>query len=214
MTALCLPGETWKPVPDFPGYEVSNHGRVRSYHRRSPGGHNTAWILSDRPQRIVRGCNMHGYRSLVLCSNGHRQRFLVHRLVLSAFVCPCPEGLETCHNDGDRSNNHLSNLRYDTPSSNVQDTFKHGTWRPGGTRLFTEEQIVQIRTERASGATFQALSERWGITRTPLFRICVGMNYKDCLGPISPREEHNRRRTCTAAKLVDEPEPYRTKETV
>lgn len=34
--------------------------------------------------------------------------------------------LEVCHNDGDSSNNHVSNLRWDTHSSNQWDQVAHG----------------------------------------------------------------------------------------
>lgn len=52
---------------------------------------------------------------------------LVHRLVLEAFVGPCPEGMEGCHGDGDPTNNSLGNLRWDTATSNQLDKVRHGT---------------------------------------------------------------------------------------
>lgn len=51
----------------------------------------------------------------------------IHRLVLAAFVGAPPEGLIGCHNDGNKLNNHVSNLRWDTYSSNMLDAVKHGT---------------------------------------------------------------------------------------
>ncbi|MGH8035083.1 MAG: HNH endonuclease signature motif containing protein, partial [Lysobacterales bacterium] len=51
----------------------------------------------------------------------------VHRLVLEAFVGPCPDGMVGCHNDGDTRNNRLSNRRWDTPGSNNRDKQVHGT---------------------------------------------------------------------------------------
>jgi len=35
--------------------------------------------------------------------------------------------MEGCHNNGDKDNNRLSNLRWDTPSSNSLDLVRHGT---------------------------------------------------------------------------------------
>ena len=51
----------------------------------------------------------------------------VHQLVLCAFVGPCPKGLEGCHNDGDPTNNCVSNLRWDSHIGNLADMDKHGT---------------------------------------------------------------------------------------
>lgn len=55
-----------------------------------------------------------------------RRDFKVHRLVMEAFVGPCPEGLEVLHWDDNPANNHLSNLRYGTRSENVKDRVRNG----------------------------------------------------------------------------------------
>lgn len=68
-------------------------------------------------------------------ANGHMQVSLsrphkvvyVHRLVLIAFVGPPPDGMEVCHNDGDPTNNVLSNLRWDTRTGNMRDAVDHRT---------------------------------------------------------------------------------------
>lgn len=50
----------------------------------------------------------------------------VHRLVLEAFVGPCPEGMEALHGNAIRNDNRLCNLRWDTKSENSQDRVRHG----------------------------------------------------------------------------------------
>jgi hypothetical protein len=106
--------EAWRDVPGYEGlYQVSDCGRVRSFHR---GG------------RVLRVCpNSTGRLGLVLCLNGSQRSFQVHRLVMAAFVGPCPDGMEVCHNDGNHLNNRLENLRYGTRSDNQYDRVKHGT---------------------------------------------------------------------------------------
>jgi hypothetical protein len=54
------------------------------------------------------------------------QRF-VHRLVLEAFVGPCPPGLECLHEGGNPGNNALGNLRWGTRKENHADSVRHGT---------------------------------------------------------------------------------------
>lgn len=53
-------------------------------------------------------------------------RARVHRLVLEAFVGPCPEGQQACHADDDKANNSLINLRWDSPSANAADMRRNG----------------------------------------------------------------------------------------
>lgn len=107
--AVPLEGERWLPVPGLDRYEVSDRGRVRG--RR---GH----LLRPSP-------NQSGHLRMSLYVGGGRRSFLVHQLVLTAFVGPCPPGLECCHGDGDPTNNRLGNLRWDTRPSNMADRRRH-----------------------------------------------------------------------------------------
>jgi hypothetical protein len=51
----------------------------------------------------------------------HGTRLLqVHRLVTAAFIGPCPADMEVNHIDGDKSNNHTSNLEFCTASENLK----------------------------------------------------------------------------------------------
>jgi hypothetical protein len=114
-----MTAETWKPIPGFPGYDVSDQGRVRSYRRVHGFGE---WIVANEPQRILRpGTDPNGYKFVQLM-NGDRRVIRVQALVMLAFVGPCPEGFEICHNDGTRANNSLANLRYDTHTANMRET--------------------------------------------------------------------------------------------
>jgi hypothetical protein len=46
---------------------------------------------------------------------------------MAAHVGPRPDGMQVCHNNGLRTDNRLSNLRYDTASGNMRDRILHGT---------------------------------------------------------------------------------------
>lgn len=110
----------WKDIPGYEGrYQVSDSGLVRSiiYPQTRILSATKGEGLTHRNGR---------YRSVHLRKDGSRQGWLVHRLVMLAFVGPCPEGMEVCHNDGNSHNNHLANLRYDTRSNNVLDNVRAG----------------------------------------------------------------------------------------
>lgn len=116
--------ETWKPIPGWEGaYEVSDQGRVRSLPRavrHYRGG------ASRRGGRILRPGVVRDYERVVLQRDGRTKNVAVHRLVLTAFIGPCPPGMEACHGDGNRRNNRLSNLRWDTKAANCRDRTTHG----------------------------------------------------------------------------------------
>jgi hypothetical protein len=149
--------EMWSPVVGFEKfYEVSNYGRVRTVPRTVRNKHGLIQI----PRRFIKlFLTEKGYREVFLYRGGGmklRKTRLVHRLVLEAFVGPKPEGTECCHGDGDRSNNFVGNLRWDTPKNNCADKKRHGTLaygaRAGNTKL-TAEDIPKIRAMK---------SEVWG----------------------------------------------------
>lgn len=114
--------EEWRWVVGLEGMlEVSDRGRIRSLPRRDAAGR-------PRSGKFLRGrTGSYGHRSVTFMV-GHRQiHIAVHRAVLEAFVGPCPPGMECCHNDGDPTNNHVSNLRWDTHAANMADRARHGT---------------------------------------------------------------------------------------
>lgn len=114
--------EEWRPVPDFPHYEISNTGRIVSHqiHRGKPGPRE----LSPSSQESRGGT----YRFVRLSDlHGRRAKRYVHRLVAAAFIGPGVPGLEVRHLDGNASNNVLANLAYGTHSENELDKVRHGT---------------------------------------------------------------------------------------
>lgn len=117
--------ETWIPVPSWEGlYEVSDQGEVRSLPRTAPGSFAGVRRLPGKVLRPVKDPSEHV--AVTLTEGDRRERHSVHRLVMRTFVGPCPEGMEVLHNNGDPTDNRLSNLRYGTRSDNLYDAVKHG----------------------------------------------------------------------------------------
>ena len=137
--------ERWKPVNGHEGiYEVSSHGRIRSLDRTVKYSNGQVHHLKGK---VLRTPIMQktGYPFVKLSNHGKNQVRTVHSLVAETFIGPRPEGTEVCHNDGDRTNSHLDNLRYGTRSENELDKLRHGTHKnaakthcPLGHELFAE----------------------------------------------------------------------------
>lgn len=116
---------TWRDVPGWEGfYEVSDQGVVRSLPRTVTS---RVGIPRTLKGRVMKQATTYGYQRVALTRDNQRIYLLVHRLVLSAFVGPCPDGMEACHEDSNRQNNTVTNLRWDTRSSNNRDRVRHGT---------------------------------------------------------------------------------------
>lgn len=119
-----MTAERWLPVAEFPGYEVSDHGRVRSIDRISV--HKNGRTFNLRGRVLKQGTlPPWGYKTVHMGGGSHTGRY-IHRLVLEAFVGPCPDGMEGCHKNCNTADNRLSNLRWDTKSGNAADTIRLG----------------------------------------------------------------------------------------
>jgi len=166
--------EAWKPVVGHETtHEVSSLGRVKTLPRVV-----TCRNGARKPVRESVGFGSRnkalGYMTFHL---GARNRY-VHQLVLEAFVGPRPSRHEACHCNGDRSDNRLENLRWDTPQANQMDRAKHGTSNSGercGTSKLTAEQARHIlrSTERTS-----VLAKMFGVAPQTISGVRCGHKWK------------------------------------
>lgn len=128
-----MENEIWKPltrivlkngtVCDFIGYDVSNYGRVRSYKKRYGRGHRE---LNNEPVIINGRPDARGYIQYALSDINKKERnFRAHTLVMQTFVGLPKEYEVVCHRDDIKTNNHISNLRYDTQLENIKDMYRN-----------------------------------------------------------------------------------------
>lgn len=120
--------ERWRNVTGYKGlYKVSDFGRVKSLERTIKCGSGTKII----PEQIKGGAKVargRGYPTVALYKDNKAEWRAVHRLVLEAFVGPCPPGMECRHfPDRDSNNVELTNLSWGTRSQNNLDKRVHQT---------------------------------------------------------------------------------------
>lgn len=111
--------EIWRDVAGFPGYEVSDHGRIRT-------------LRKGNPRLRIPEVDRDGYSRLSIRRDGRYVHVVLHRLVCEAFNGPAPSDHPMCcHDDNDKMNNRPGNLRWDTQAGNIADKLKHGTHQAG-----------------------------------------------------------------------------------
>lgn len=101
--------EQWRDIPGFTGYQVSDLGRVRSYRRRGRGRS----VDPARDPRILRPAYINDYASVNIRRDGSPRPTTtqIHRLMALAFKpIPDPDDNYVVHLDGNRRNNRLSNI--------------------------------------------------------------------------------------------------------
>ena len=162
--------ERWRAVPNFPGYEVSDHGRVRSY----------KYTVSKGPYVLTIATSYFGRNRVQLNRGDWKYQRYIHRLVLEAFRGPCPPGHETHHLDNDPSNNHLSNLVYLTHADHMA---RHAGSTFEGSSHFSREVVLEIRRLRQQGWSLKRLADRFNRTIPTISNISRGLSYAHIGGP-------------------------------
>lgn len=149
--------EIWKTIPDYPDYEASTYGRVRSH-------------KNSEPRILIQSILKNGYKSLALCKLGKPITKRVNRLVLETFKGQCPEGMECSHLDGDRLNNHLNNMTWETRGDNNR--------RKESTKLnYLKASWIRILIKR--GWSERALAKRFDVSRGTICAIKRNEIWKD-----------------------------------
>lgn len=171
--------EHYETIDRFPAYRIGSDGSVWTRFQKSgvPRGKRLLGEWKQLKQASVRG-----YKTIALVDvSGSRKSYKVHRLVLEAFVGSCPEGMQGCHGDGNRQNNSLDNLRWDTAKSNCNDRNLHGSTVRGeacGNSKLTSEHVVDIRRRLADGEDVMSIAVMYSVTREAIYAIRASKTWR------------------------------------
>lgn len=126
-------------------YSISDFGRVKSLAKKYQGKFREDLIMKQQTDRGGYSYIMLNYPSTRL-----KKFCLIHRLVALAFI-PNPENKkEVNHIDGNKLNNHISNLEWVTSSENSKHALATGLDKPkrgelNGKAILTTEQVMYIK---------------------------------------------------------------------
>ena len=162
----------WRSIIDYPGYEVSDDGRVRSIERtvvdRRSLRHFQSVMLKPRLKR--------GYPVVVIRDAGATKNASVHRLVATAFL-PNPENKpQVNHKNGIPTDNRVSNLEWCTAAENTQHSYSTGLQQPkrgvhNHQSKLTDAHVAAIRADTRSQ---RKIAADYGVTQSVVSDIKRG----------------------------------------
>lgn len=158
-------GEKWAVIHNG-NYAVSDYGRVMR--TSSKQGARPGMILSQLYSNK-------GYPRIAACFDGKRLENSIHTLVAREFIGPAPENLEVNHKDGNKRNNHWTNLEYVTKLENLHHARLTGLkeWK------LTEDIVRKIRGDLALGHSQYKIAKEYGISQPHVSRIANRKMWKD-----------------------------------
>ena len=161
-----------KDVPEFEEYfSVTEDGKV--------------W--SKRSNKFLKTRSVNGYLGFTTRIGGRTAKGIllkVHRLVALTYI-PNPDNKpQVNHKDGNKLNNHVSNLEWSTASENIQHAYTAGLAKgmSGCANVFSEEDIKYIRNsyipyDPEFGT--RGLSRRFNVDHMQISRIVNNKTYKN-----------------------------------
>ena len=145
-------------------HTVTSTGKVRQRKTFEIGGHRTKYqaiSINSAPEKYV------------------------HRIVAMAFI-DNPNNLPTInHKDGNKDNNHVSNLEWSTHSDNLKHAYRVLDREPStgpkrGLRNITFQDAEDIRELYASGSwSYNALGRQYGLYAPSIKSIILGKTYRE-----------------------------------
>lgn len=189
-TAIESPVE-YATLSRAPGYRLGTDGTAWTCLRRKSFGKPRGIIWVESPEwKILNPFTVKGpkdYLKISIRIDGKKKQRFVHCLVLEAFRGPCPKGMECCHWDGNKQNNRLSNIRWGTKMSNIEDSYRLNAFPRGEdaeNSKLTDESVGKILSEYAQGNITQTvLAVKNNVSQVLISMILLGKIWTHVDGP-------------------------------
>jgi hypothetical protein len=160
----------FKTIPMYPNYEADENSNIRG----------------KRFGKVLRPKIKYGYSSVGIYTKQGYKWHNCHRLAAMAWL-GAPENYEkmdVAHNDGDRSNNHIENLRWASRLENSHDRYAHGTAR--GARPAEDHHnakldiatVAKLRQRVLSGERFSDVHQDLGIKKLTAYDALTGKTWR------------------------------------
>lgn len=159
-------------------WEIDQEGCIWRISKRYYNPHTgRIYILPCRRKRAEYQM-ANGYLSIQTYVDGRRVGLSAHRLVWQYFFGNIPDDREINHKNGDKADNHPSNLEVVTKAENAQHAVKLGLIvRPSqlGERnhnaKLTLKQVEEIRMRHANGENTLDLAKAYPVGRNQIYHI-------------------------------------------
>ena len=145
-------------------------------------------IIGTNNKILSKSKNNDGYYYVTLCKDGKNKRKTIHRLVAIHFVENTHNKPIVNHKDGNKKNNHWTNLEWCTQKENMQHAknvlgidFGKGKEKVigelNGRSKLNKIQVDMIKCLNKNGFSRKDISESFNISRSHVRKIILGIKW-------------------------------------
>lgn len=156
-------------------YSITEDGKMYSwnnFHKK---------IRTNKPYLMAERKDKKGYIHYAHTLNGKISNKKAHTLVMKYFVGDKLDGQVIRHLDGNKLNNHVSNLAYGTVQENANDAVKHGHTTYGeksGQAKLTEKEVREIVELLLDGCIHQEIADLYKVSLQAIRSIKYGKTWR------------------------------------
>ncbi len=167
--------ERWAAAVGWPGYEVSDLGRVKSLQRVLPHNRYPGKTMVWKEKILKPGKQKSGHLFVVLTG---QVAVRVHILVATAFLGPPPyPNALVRHWDDDPANNVDTNLRWGNQVDNMRDAARNGKIPRGRKRPNAKLHPKDIPFIRASKLNLSQLARKFAVSAATIRDVKTGRSW-------------------------------------
>ena len=141
--------EVWKDIEDYPNYQISNFGRVKSKERYTKAKDNE--IIHRKDKMLKSQTDTKGYKYVRLYNSKGFKAKKIHRLVAEHYIPNLDSKPQVNHINGDKADNRVENLEWCTDLENKHHAIENG--------------LVDLELRKSNmsklGKSKKALMKRW-----------------------------------------------------
>ena len=141
--------EEWKDIEDYPNYQISNFGRVKSKERYTKAKDNE--IIHRKDKMLRSQTDTKGYKYVRLYNSKGFKAKKIYRLVAEHYIPNLDSKPQVNHINGDKADNRVENLEWCTDLENKHHAIENG--------------LVDLELRKSNmsklGKSKKALMKRW-----------------------------------------------------
>lgn len=162
------PDEQWEFIENYEHiYAISTYGRVWSLSRKTRIGGKTGIVITS-DLLLKSHLDKKGYQRVYLNDKNGKTHFVpIHRLVALAFIENPENKPQVNHIDGNKQNNHISNLEWCTNSENQLHAYKLGLQNHSECSGRPKIAVIQKTLNGEYVAEYNSISEASKCTGIP-----------------------------------------------